>query len=121
MQLESLDPDTSFEAQLGEDTGPVVVVNTFIVPEGLMDAVIKNWQQDGDFMKAQPGFISAQMHRGVGGSNLLMNVAVWESTAAVARAFASPAFHQAVHQYPDGIRVLPHVYRKVAVPGVCVA
>lgn len=121
MHLESLDPETPFEAQLGEETGPVVVVNTFIVPEGLMDAVIKNWQEDSDFMKAQPGYISAQLHRGVAGSNLLMNVAVWESTQALARAFADPAFHAQVHQYPEGVRILPHVYRRIAVDGVCVA
>lgn len=121
MELESLDPHTPFEAQLAEDTGPVVVVNTFIVPEGLMDEVIKIWQEDSSFMKAQPGYISAQLHRGVGGSNLLMNVAVWESAQALGRAFADPAFHAQVHQYPAGVRILPHVYRKVAVPGVCTA
>jgi heme-degrading monooxygenase HmoA len=121
MRLESLDPETPFEAQLAEETGPVTVVTLFAVPEGRMDAVIENWRQDSSFMKSRPGFISAQLHRGVGGSNLLMNVAVWESSGALARAFADPAFHTEVHQYPEGVRILPHVYRRIAVGGVCIA
>lgn len=121
MQWENLDPETPFEAQLGEDTGPVVVIDTFIVPEGLMDEVIKTFHADADFMKSRPGYISAQLHRGVGGSNLLMNVAVWESAQALARAYADPALYERVHRYPEGVRILPHVYRKIAVDGICVA
>jgi heme-degrading monooxygenase HmoA len=121
MRQGGLDPETSFEDQLAADTGPVVVVTTFLVPEGRMDEVVRNWQRDGDVMKGAPGYISAQLHRGVGASNLLMNVAVWESTAALAAAFADPAFQGEGRRYPAGVRVLPHVYRKVAVPGVCVA
>ncbi|WP_059008576.1 antibiotic biosynthesis monooxygenase family protein [Streptomyces specialis] len=121
MQLDSLDPSTPLPAQLAEKTGPIVLVNTFVVPEGKTDEVIAAFRADAAFLKSRPGFLSAQLHRGTAGSNLLLNVAVWESTEALADAFADPAFHRSAHQFPEGVRILPHVYEKIAVPGVCVA
>ncbi|WP_326599916.1 antibiotic biosynthesis monooxygenase family protein [Streptomyces sp. NBC_01803] len=121
MQLESLDPSTPLPAQLQEKTGPIVLVNTFVVPEGKMDEMIAVFQADAAFLRTRPGFLSAQLHRGTAGSNLLLNVAVWESTEALAGAFNDPEFHRGAHRFPEGVRVLPHVYERIAVPGVCVA
>lgn len=121
MDLRDLDPSSPFLAQLKEDTGPVVLVNSFVVPDGAMEEVLACWQADAGYLKGCPGFISAQLHRGTGGSRLLVNVAVWESTAALAQAFADPDFQTKAHQYPDGLVSYPHVLERVAVEGVCVA
>ncbi|MGK5530966.1 antibiotic biosynthesis monooxygenase family protein [Streptomyces sp. URMC 129] len=121
MQLESLDPATPLPVQLQEKTGPVVLVNTFVVPEGKMDEVIAAFRADAALLRSRPGFLSAQIHRGTAGSNLLLNVAVWESTEALADTLADPAFQRGAHRFPEGVRVLPHVYERIAVPGVCVA
>lgn len=120
MQFETFDPTTPFEAQLQEKAGPIVLVNTFIVPEGKVEEVMENWKDDAAFMKEQPGYISAQLHRGVGDSRILVNIAVWESTEHLFRAFSNPDFHKKAHQYPDGVTAYPQILEKVAIEGVCV-
>ena len=47
-------------------------------------------------MKSRPGFISAQLYQGVGGSRAFTNIAVWESAAALKAAFASSAFSRSL-------------------------
>ncbi len=119
--LEDVDPRTPFIAQLQESAAAVVLVNTFVVPEGGHDEVVAAWEKDALFMKGQPGFISTQLHRGTGASRVLVNVAVWESTEALRAAFTSPEFQQALGGYPDGTVARPHLVQKVAVGNVCVA
>ncbi len=119
--LEDVDPTTPFVAQLQEEAAPVVLVNTFLTPEGGHDEVVAAWEKDAAFMKAQPGFISTQLHRGTGTSRVLVNVAVWESTEALRAAFTSPEFQQALGRYPDGTVARPHLVQKIAVSNVCVA
>ncbi|WP_171166017.1 antibiotic biosynthesis monooxygenase family protein [Streptomyces sp. I05A-00742] len=121
MKLQDHDPTTPFLAQLQERTGPVTLVNTFVVPEEAAERFEKTWREDAGFMKAQPGFISTQLYRGTAGSRLWLNVAVWESTDALRAAFGRPEFQQARAKYSDAITAAPHVYTKVAVEGICVA
>lgn len=120
-KIENLDDSTSFMAQLQEKTGPIVLINTFLVPAGTVEQVMKSWQEDSSFMKVQPGFISAQLHRGIASSRLLVNVSVWETSEALKDAFSSPEFQDKAKRYPDGIVVFPHIFQKVAIDGVCVA
>ncbi|MEU3010164.1 antibiotic biosynthesis monooxygenase family protein [Nocardia asteroides] len=122
ISLHDLDPETPFLSQLGDsDSGAVTIVNTFLAPAGQLDEVIEAWRQDSVVMKAKPGFISAQLYQGIAGSNLLVNVAVWESAHMLAAAFASPEFQQLLAVYPDGSKSYPHLMRPAAVAGVCVA
>ena len=79
------------------------------------------WVDDAAFMKQQPGFISTQLHRGTAGSTTFINVAVWESARALGRAFGSPEFQARSARYPDSTAATPYVFKKVAVPGICVA
>jgi len=72
-------------------------------------------------MKRQPGFISTQLHRAIGDSPAYLNYAVWESTAAFRAAFANPEFRAKLSAYPGSAVASPHLFQKVAVPGVCVA
>ncbi|MFJ6900693.1 antibiotic biosynthesis monooxygenase family protein [Streptomyces hokutonensis] len=122
IDLRNIDAAEPFLEQLqGEDNGPITLVNTFVVPEGEMQAVLDLWREDSFIMKAKRGFISAQLHRGLGDSNILTNVAVWESVSALRDAFSSEEFQSLLPKYPDGSYCYPHVVRKVAVEGVCVA
>lgn len=72
-------------------------------------------------MKAQPGFISTQLHRAIGESPTYLNYAVWESNAAFRAAFSNPAFLAQLAAYPDSAVATPHLFQKVAVSGICVA
>lgn len=123
IELRDIDPSTPFLAQLqGPDDGqPITLVNTFVVPEEGIDEVIDVWRQDSMIMKAQPGFISAQLHRGIGDGRVLTNVAVWESLTSLRNAFMTEEFQNTLPLYPDGSLAFPVVMRRKAVPGVCVA
>jgi len=83
--------------------------------------LISAWADDARFFKAQPGFISTQLHRGIGGSATYLNYAVWESVGAFRAAFANPTFQSKLQHYPDGTTGSPHLFRKMAVEGLCVA
>ncbi|MGW4120042.1 antibiotic biosynthesis monooxygenase family protein [Nocardia sp. NPDC004711] len=105
--------------QLQETTGPITVINIFAVPAELADDFLKIWAADASFMKWEPGFVSTQMNRGIGGSQLFANVAVWESSAALLAALSNPEFQQGAAKYPDGIVTYPTAFQKIAVEGIC--
>jgi quinol monooxygenase YgiN len=65
----------------GEDTGPIVFVNKFSVKSEDIDEFLKRWAADAALFRKQPGFISAQLHRGIAGSGVFINYAVWESAS----------------------------------------
>jgi heme-degrading monooxygenase HmoA len=121
IKLAEMDPRVSYREQLQQETGPVVLINTFTVAPEDVDRFLAVWAEDAAFMKQQPGFISTQLHRGIGGSTTFVNVAVWESAQALRAAFTSPEFQAHVAHYPDSAVTHPHLFEKVAVPGICVA
>ncbi len=116
-----MDQAVTLADQLKSDEGPVVLVNTFVVPAEDADRLLAVWAGDAGLMKAQPGFISTQLHRGVAGSGVFFNYAVWQSVAHFRSAFTNPEFQARIADYPDSASVSPHLFRKVEVPGICVA
>jgi quinol monooxygenase YgiN len=121
VRLREMDERTTFMQQLREDTGPIVLINQFNVAPDDVERFLEVWADDAAFMKQQSGFISTQLHRGTAGSCTFINVAVWESSIALGKAFGSPEFQQRAAHYPDSAVAAPHVFEKVAVPGICVA
>lgn len=120
IQLHELDEHVTYGDQLQADAGPIVLINTFHVPPDVIDEAIAAWTDDAGFMKAKPGYISAQLYQGTEGSGTLVNLAVWESVAALRAAFQDPEFKASLAAYPDGSIASPHVFQRVAVPGICV-
>ena len=122
MQMKPLDPAFPLQEQLGlPDEGPVVLVNLFTVDAADEEAFSKAWTADATYMKAQPGFISTQLHRALGSSSAYLNYAVWETKDAFRAAFGDPDFQAKLAAYPATAMVAPHLFRRVAVPGVCIA
>ncbi len=119
--LRPLDPSFPIERQIGIDASPVVLVNPFTLDRADEATFLKTWQDDGEFMKRQPGFISTQLHRAIGESPTYLNYAVWESTAHFRAAFTHPEFLAKLSTYPASAVASPHLFKKVAVPGICVA
>ncbi|WP_194899069.1 antibiotic biosynthesis monooxygenase family protein [Catenulispora pinisilvae] len=111
-KLQSLDPHTPMFAQFREKTGPIVLANTFVVPKERTESFLALFRKQAEFMKAQPGFVSLQMHRGTADSQLLMNVAVWESTEALATAFSTSEFQRMAAESPDDIVSYPHIFEQ---------
>ncbi|MEU6214529.1 antibiotic biosynthesis monooxygenase family protein [Streptomyces sp. NPDC047023] len=120
LELVDLDETTQFRTQLQDDSGPVVLINTFTVPEGTVEQAVAAWKIDAEYFRSRPGYISTQLHAGIAGSRVLVNVAVWETGAHLGRAISDPAFAKAMENYPDGTVSRPHLFRKLAVPGLCV-
>ena len=119
--LRPLDPAFPIERQLEIEASPVVLVNVFTLDKGDELRFLKVWQDDADFMKRQPGFISTQLHRAIGESPTYLNYAVWETTGHFRAAFTHPEFLAKLSAYPSSAVATPHLFQKVAVPGVCVA
>jgi heme-degrading monooxygenase HmoA len=121
MELREMDEQVTYAQQLQQDTGPIVLINQFNVAPEDADPLLEAWAEDAAYMKQQPGFISTQLHRGVAGSATFVNVAVWESARALGEAFGSPEFQRNIERYPGSTVAAPHVFEKLAVPGICVA
>jgi hypothetical protein len=51
---------------------------------------------------------------------VFVNHAVWESVQAFRDAFGDPQFQATFARYPDSTVASPHLFQKVAVPGICV-
>ena len=121
MKLREMDSHVTYVQQLQEEDGQVVLINEFNVAPDDAGRFLQVWADDAAFMKQQPGFVSTQLHQGTAGSTTFINVAVWESARSLGRAFASPEFQARAARYPDSTIAAPHVFKKVAVPGICVA
>ena len=120
LQRVEMDDRVTLFDQLKEEVGPVILVNTFRVAPEDADRLVEAWSVDAAYLKAKPGFISTQLHRGIGGSTTFLNVAVWESVEAFRGAFSDPKFQETFASYPDSTVASPHLFQKVAVPGICV-
>jgi heme-degrading monooxygenase HmoA len=119
LRLRELDDRVRLADQLAEEVGPVILINTFQVAPEDVDALVEAWAADAAYLKQQPGFISAQLHRGIAGSSVFLNHAVWESVQAFRDAFGDPQFQAMFARYPDSTVASPHLFQKVAVPGIC--
>jgi heme-degrading monooxygenase HmoA len=118
--MRPLDPAFPIDRQLAIDATAVVLVNVFTLDKADEQTFLQAWQNDAAFMKRQPGFISTQLHRAIGEGPTYLNYAVWESTADFRAAFTHPEFRAKLSAYPSSAVASPHLFQKVAVPGVCV-
>src|ERR1700730_8325553 len=96
VQFVEMDSVVSLADQMRTDGGSVVLINTFTVAEADAPRLIAAWRRDAGHFKAQPGFISTQLHRGIAGSNVFLNYAIWESVEDFRRAFAQPEIREAI-------------------------
>jgi heme-degrading monooxygenase HmoA len=119
IKLVEMDERVTLRSQMEHDAAPVTLVNTFSVAAEDADRFVEVWGRDAAFFKRQPGFISAQLHRGTAGSCVFLNYAVWASVDHFRRAFAQPEFRAGLQQYPASTIASPHLFAKVAVPGIC--
>ena len=121
VQLVEMDENTTFLQQLATLADePVVLLNIFTVPPEDEASFLALWSPDAEYMLAN-GAVSGQLHKGVEGSRSYLNYAVWESGRALAASFRSPEFQALLARYPASVTASPHVFRKIAIPGICTA
>ncbi len=98
----------------------VVLINLFDVdPEDAEDFKLA-WAEDAAFFKAQPGYVSAQLHQGLLESHKFLNYAVFENAAAFAATTEQPEFGPLRRVYPDSAVAHPHLFRRLHIPRICV-
>lgn len=112
-----IDEHVSLMQQLSSDQSPVVLVNIFKVAPEDADALLEAWTADAAYLKEKPGFISTQLHRGIAEARR-SSYATWESVEGFRAAFSDPKFQATFANYPDSTVASPHLFTKVAVPGI---
>lgn len=120
VKIVEMDERITLEKQLDEDAGPIIVMNKFNVGSDEIDEFLKVFAETTEKFKQQPGFISAQLHRGIAGSSTFVNYVVWESAAHFKQAFNTAEFKSNMDSVLPNTMMSPHLFKKVAVPGICV-
>jgi hypothetical protein len=68
-----------------------------------VDKFLKVETPDAKYLKGQPGFIFRKLHRGLAGSSIFINYAIWESTEHFRRAFNNVDSLQSLDLFHLGI------------------
>jgi quinol monooxygenase YgiN len=120
-KIVEMDERASIFAQMEEKVGPVILINKFSVDPEEFDLFLKGWAAEAEKFKQQPGFISTQLHKGIGRSGTFINYAVWETVDHFQRAVNKVMDPQdRMSAYPPSTVASPHLFKKVAIPGICV-
>jgi quinol monooxygenase YgiN len=121
VKIVEMDEKVTLNTQLeGDVGGAVILLNKFTVQPEDVDEFLKVFKATTKVMKQQPGFISAQLHRGIAGSSTFFNYAVFESAEHFKQAFNTPEFRSSMATLPPNTVMSPHLFKKVAVPDICV-
>jgi len=117
IKIEEMSKTITFFEQMEQECGPVVIINRITVNPEETDELLRVWATDIEIMKGQPGYISAQLHRGVGGNSVFLNYSVWESVGHLKQAFNRPEFQVTLNDYPPSAVASPHIFEKIDIPG----
>jgi len=81
-------------------TGPVTLINSFVVPPERDDVFRELWNDTSRYFIARPGFVTLRLHRAVSDDAPYrwVNVATWESEAHYRAAHATDEFRRVVTQ-----------------------
>jgi quinol monooxygenase YgiN len=120
-KIVEMDERASIFKQMEEDVGPVILINKFSVDPKESDQFLKAWAAEAEKFKEQPGYISTQLHKGIGESGAFINYAVWESALQFKKAVNNVMNpHDRMSAFPPSTIASPHLFKKVAIPGICV-
>ena len=118
-----MDENNTLKDQMeSQVTEPVILINKFTVKSDEVEQFLKTWEEDAIQFKNQVGFISAQLHKGIGRSTVFINYAIWESLKHFKNAVdkvMGPDPQSRLNLYPKSLVVSPHLFKKVSVPGIC--
>ncbi|MGE0242606.1 MAG: antibiotic biosynthesis monooxygenase [Nitrososphaeraceae archaeon] len=121
-----MDYRVKFKDQIDEKEidGQVILINKFNVHPDKVEQFLKDWKEDANRFIQQPGFISTQLHKGIGKSSVFINYAVWDSIEnykkAVNKIIFNPQSQSPLLKYDDESLVIsPHLFKKMGVHGIC--
>jgi len=114
-----MDEKENFGTHLQHDVRAVVLLITFTVNPEDEEKFVKTWTSAAEISKKTSGVISAQLYRGIAGSRIFVSYHVFESTEAIRQQYKNPDFPSKLSEYPASIVTSSHVFKKVAVSGIC--
>ena len=119
IKIIEMDEGVKLSTQMELDVAPAILINKFTVNLEEADEFLRAWAASAAIMKKQPGLISAQLHHGIGDSSVFINYAIWESTEYFKKGLNNPEFQSSLEELPASTIASPHLFKKVAVPGIC--
>lgn len=115
VKLVEMDEKVTFFDQMKDDVDGVVIdIGRFSVSPEDVDQFLKTWASKAEIIKKQPGFLSLQLYRGIAGSCIFINYAIWESIEHLKEAFKNPDLQSKTSEYPASTVASPHLFKKVA-------
>ena len=102
--------------------GPVILINKFNINSDEVEQFLKAWEEDATKFKNQTGFISTQLHKGIGKSTVFINYAVWEYLKHIKNTVDNvmgPDPQSQLNKYPKSLVISSHLFKKVSVPVIC--
>jgi hypothetical protein len=116
-----MDEKVPLSTQLQQNVnGGVVLIITYTVNPKDEDQFVKTWASAAEITKKTSGIMSSQLHKGTAGSRVFVSYHVFDSTEAIRQQYSNPDFPVKLSEYPANIVGSTHVFKKVAVPGICV-
>jgi heme-degrading monooxygenase HmoA len=121
IKIVEMDEKVTLSDQMEEkNVGAVILINKFTMNPEDVDQFLKTWTSAAEIAKKLPGVISLQLHRGIAGSRVFVAYVVFESTGTIKQLYNSPDFQSKISEYPPSTVISPHIFKKVAVPAICV-
>jgi heme-degrading monooxygenase HmoA len=121
IKIVEMDEKVTLSDQMEEkNVGAVILINKFTMNQEDVDQFLKTWASAAEIAKKLPGVISLQLHRGIAGSRIFVAYVVFESTETIKQLYNSPDFQSKISEYPASTVISPHIFKKVAVPAICV-
>jgi heme-degrading monooxygenase HmoA len=116
-----MDEKVPLSTQLQQNVnGGVVLIITYTVNPEDEDKFVKTWASAAEITKKTSGIMSSQLHKGTAGSRIFVSYHVFDSTEAIRQQYSNPDFPAKLSEYPANIEGSTHVFKKIAVPGICV-
>lgn len=78
----------------------IILMNPFHIKAAESEYFKTRWLAVADYMKRQPGFISAKLHQGVNDSSAWFNYAEWRSVDDFRKAIQSDEFKRLTKNFP---------------------
>jgi quinol monooxygenase YgiN len=76
VKIVEMDDNVTLNTQLEDDVGAVILMNQMNVSPDEVEEFLKVFAETTNIFKQQPGFVSAQLHRGIAGSSTFINYVV---------------------------------------------
>ncbi|MGA9319132.1 MAG: antibiotic biosynthesis monooxygenase family protein [Nitrososphaeraceae archaeon] len=120
VKIIEMDDSVKLGEQFEAEVEAVILMNKFNVGPDEVEEFLKVFADTTKVSKQQPGFISAQLRRGIAGSCTFISYVVWESVAHFRQAFDKPEFRENMVKVLPNTVMSPHLFKRVAIAGVCV-